>query len=90
MYWGLSKSCLVGKAYGLGNSKPRPGIPALNKRSQPGKYTRDLAYMYKPTVERGMHKRPSHGVPVEFCHIAQPGRYKTPTNSRNSYHTEDS
>lgn len=34
----------VGKAYGQGNSKPRPGVPALNKRPQPGKYTRGLAY----------------------------------------------
>lgn len=40
-----TKSSLVGKAYGLRNSKPRPGILALNKRSQPGKYTKSLAYM---------------------------------------------
>lgn len=53
MYWGPTKSCLVGKAYGLGNSKPRPRIPALNKRSYPGKYTKNLAYMQKlASVER--------------------------------------
>lgn len=41
MYWSYQIS--VGKAYGLGNSKPRPGVPALNRRPQPGKYTRALA-----------------------------------------------
>lgn len=45
MYWGPTKFSLVGKAYGLRNSKPRPGILALNKRSQPGKYTKSLAYV---------------------------------------------
>lgn len=39
----LPKSCLVGKAYGLG--KPRPGIPALNKRSQPDQNTKSLDYV---------------------------------------------
>lgn len=43
MYWAPTKSCLVGNAYGLG--KTRTGIPALNKRSQPGQYTKSLDYM---------------------------------------------